>query len=71
MTNVAVTVNGDRVELPEPHTITLLVELLDLPPGGRGVAVAVDGEVVSRSAWNETELRGDEQIEVLVATQGG
>jgi sulfur carrier protein len=71
MTPVDVTVNGDRLELPEPHTVALLVELLELPPGGRGVAVAVDGEVVPRSAWPSRELRGNEKIEVLVATQGG
>jgi sulfur carrier protein len=37
----------------------------------RGVAVAVDGEVVPRSAWESTTLREGQTIEVVGAIQGG
>ena len=37
----------------------------------RGVAVAVDGAVVPRSAWATTPLREGSRIEVLRATAGG
>ena len=40
-------------------------------PDGRGVAVAVDGEVVPRGEWATTELRDGQQVEVLHAVQGG
>ena len=37
----------------------------------RGLAVALDGEVVPRSEWEETELREGQSVEVLAAIQGG
>jgi len=36
-----------------------------------GVAVAVNGEVVSRSAWESTPLSESDLVEVLTAVQGG
>jgi sulfur carrier protein len=40
-------------------------------PDGRGVAVAVDAEVVPRSAWDEVELVDGQRVEILAAIQGG
>ena len=37
----------------------------------RGVAVAVAGEVVPRTAWASTALREGAVLEVLTAVQGG
>lgn len=37
----------------------------------RGIAVAVNGEVVPRSQWTTVRLRPDDSIEVLTAAQGG
>lgn len=39
--------------------------------GRRGVAVAVNEEVVPRSAWDETPVRDGDRVEVLNAAQGG
>ena len=36
-----------------------------------GLAVAVNGEVVPRSAWQTTSLEEADKVEVLVASQGG
>ena len=41
------------------------------PEGGRGVAVALDGEVVPRGEWATTEVREGQELEVLHAVQGG
>lgn len=38
---------------------------------GRGLAVALDGEVVPHSEWEETPLADGQTIEVLAAIQGG
>jgi sulfur carrier protein len=64
-----VTVNGERRELPAEATVASLVELLDSP--ARGVAVALDHEVVPRGAWPSTPLREGAHVEVLAAIQGG
>jgi sulfur carrier protein len=42
-----------------------------ITPGGRGIAVAVNGEVVPRSAWATTTVAAGDQVEVLTAAQGG
>jgi sulfur carrier protein len=42
-----------------------------VPVEARGVAVAVDAEVVPRGAWATTPLPEGAQVEVLTAIQGG
>ena len=37
----------------------------------RGVAVAVDGEVVPRRTWGEATFDGGEHVEILSIAQGG
>jgi sulfur carrier protein len=69
--SVSVTVNGDARELPEGATVASVVAGLPNAPEGRGVAVAVGGEVVPRAQWPDTELREGATIEVVVAVQGG
>ena len=64
-----VTLNGEPRELHEP-TVEAAV-LAAGAPDGRGVAVAVDGEVVPRGEWSTTEVRDGQQVEVLHAVQGG
>jgi sulfur carrier protein len=66
-----ITVNGQRRELPDGATVASVVQLLDVAPGARGVAVALDGEVVSRSHWAATQLREGALVEVVAAIQGG
>ena len=46
-----VTVNGEPRELPTGTTVAIMVASLSGAPEGRGVAVALDGEVVPRGSW--------------------
>jgi sulfur carrier protein len=64
-----VTLNGERRELPDGATVESAVRALGAPE--RGVAVAVDGEVVPRGEWATTAVREGQQVEVLHAVQGG
>ena len=66
-----VTLNGRPRELPRDATVEAAVREVGAPEAGRGVAVAVDGEVVPRGRWSDTALREGQQIEVLHAVQGG
>ncbi len=68
---IAVTLNGERRELPEDATVELAVRAAGAPAGGRGVAVALDGEVVPRGAWERTPVRSGQELEVVQAVQGG
>jgi sulfur carrier protein len=66
-----VVLNGSAAELADGATVQAAVEALDLPAAGRGVAVAVDAEVVPRTQWHTHELNEGARIEVLRAIQGG
>jgi sulfur carrier protein len=50
-------------------TISALLSTMDLP--SRGIAVAVNGEVVPRASWATSELAEGDNVEVLTAAQGG
>jgi sulfur carrier protein len=65
-----VTINGERRDLGERATIETAVRAIGAPDG-RGVAVALDGEVVPRGEWASTEVCDGQQVEVLHAVQGG
>jgi sulfur carrier protein len=65
-----VTINGERRELGEAATVEVAVRAAGAPDG-RGVAVALDGEVVPRGEWSTTEVRDGQEVEVLHAVQGG
>jgi sulfur carrier protein len=64
-----VTVNGQERAVPAAATVATLVEGLSAP--SRGVAVAIDGEVVPRTEWPRTTLQDGARIEVVAAIQGG
>ena len=68
---MTIVVNGEQRELAPGTTIRALLEALEVPGGGRGVAVAVDAEVVPRGEWETTELDDGARVEVLRAIQGG
>jgi sulfur carrier protein len=63
--------NGSDCELGSGETVAAILHLLELPLDARGVAVAVDGEVVPRAQWQSFALREDARVEVLTAMQGG
>ena len=67
----AVQINGERRELAAGATLDEAVREAGAPEGGRGVAVAVDGEVVPRGDWAVVPLRDGQRVEVLHAVQGG
>jgi sulfur carrier protein len=64
-----VLINGRPTELDAGATVEAALARLDLPD--RGVAVAVDAEVVPRGEWREHELSEGARVEVLRAIQGG
>jgi sulfur carrier protein len=68
---MTVVVNGEAHELPAGTTVRGLLEALEVPGGERGVAIAVDAEIVPRGEWDTTELDDGARVEVLRAIQGG
>ena len=64
-----VVVNGEAHEFDAGTTVEVLVH--DLGRGPKGIAVAVNEEVVPRSTWSGAVLQAGDRVEVLVASQGG
>ncbi|HET7326781.1 MAG TPA: sulfur carrier protein ThiS [Nocardioidaceae bacterium] len=66
---MTIQVNGRPTDITEPITVQHLLQQLDLPR--TDVAVAVDGAVVPRSSWQQTDVGPEAQVEVVTAMQGG
>ncbi len=64
-----VSVNGRERTVSEGCTVDELVS--EVGRGPAGIAVARNGEVVTRSTWATTELGDGDRIEILTAAQGG
>ena len=62
-------VSGAEREFATAVKISALIEQLALD--ARGVAVAVNDEVVRRTVWHERELREGDRVEIVRAVQGG
>jgi thiamine biosynthesis protein ThiS len=69
-TAVDLWVNGERRQVTA-GTVRSLIVALGLDPAGRGLAVARNGEVVPRGAWETTVLAPEDRIEIVGAVQGG
>jgi sulfur carrier protein len=64
-------VNGQPREVTPPARLR---DVLDLPEGAttrRGIAVAVNGQVIPRSQHANTELTEGAKVEIVTAVQGG
>ena len=66
---MTVTINGTLRDFPSGITLADVVGQLTQSP--KGVAAAVNGEVVPRRAWPSTPLAERDEVEVVTAVQGG
>jgi len=63
-----IVVNGEPYGA-EDLTVQALVERLTIEQ--RGIAVALDGEIVHRGEWSTTLVRDGARIEIVTAAAGG
>jgi len=68
---MTILLNGEARELEPGTTLRALLAALDVPGGERGVAIAIDSEVVPRGEWETTEVDDGARVEILRAIQGG
>jgi sulfur carrier protein len=66
-----IVLNGEPADVQSGETVAGVLDRLGLSADARGVAVAVDGEVVPRAGWQTFALTDDARVEVLTAMQGG
>jgi sulfur carrier protein len=66
-----IVLNGEQHELGERASVRDAVRATGAAGEGRGVAVALDGEVVPRGRWDDVSLADGARVEVVQAVQGG
>jgi sulfur carrier protein len=67
---MSIVVNGAAHRF-EGGTLYELLISIGLDPERPGIAVAVNGEVVSRVRWRELRLNPDDVVEIVTAVSGG
>ncbi len=69
---MGIVLNGEPYEVPLGTTVAALLRQLEIDPeAARGIAVAVNEEVVRRSQWTAVQLQPGDRVEVVTARQGG
>lgn len=67
-----ITVNGEQHSVEDGTSVAEVVANVGgAQETGRGVAVAVNGEVVPRGRWSEKRLVSQDRVEILRAVGGG
>ena len=62
--------NGNTIEVNEGQTLQALLKEKGYA-GQKGIAVAVNQEVVSKIHWDQKKLQENDNILIIQATQGG
>ncbi|MCH2231871.1 MAG: sulfur carrier protein ThiS [Crocinitomicaceae bacterium] len=66
---ITIKVNKEVKEFPPNVNIQQMLTQLEI--AHQGIAVAVNESIVIKSAWNSTELRSNDDVLIIKATQGG
>lgn len=63
-------VNNEKRELLNELTIVTLLQEVSLQ-GKKGIAVAVNDQVVPKNTWDSFQLKENDKVTIIRATQGG
>jgi sulfur carrier protein len=66
---VEIELNGTPHQVAEGHKVEDLIVELSL--AGKAVAVAINREIVPRSAWSQRQLQPADRVDVVRAIGGG
>lgn len=66
-----VVINGEHRQLSEGATLADAAAVLGVDPDARGIAMALDGEVVPKGEVGSRALEEGSRVEVVMAIQGG
>jgi len=64
-------VNGQLRDVDPPMRLSEVLDLAEGAVAARGIAVALNGEVVPRSQYATIELTEGATVEIVTAVQGG
>ena len=66
-----ITLNGEEQTLADGLTLEDLLRQNNVSPSQKGVAVAVNAEVIPRGDWPDVRLEPGDRVDVIRAVGGG
>jgi sulfur carrier protein len=66
---IRIQLNGKNTEIEASQSLSGLLDCLNINPPQ--VAVAINGEVLPRDSWAQTEIRAGDTVEIVRAVGGG
>lgn len=67
---MTISVNNQALEV-EAQTLLSNVVFNQLGEKSKGIAVAINGQVIPKTSWEETVVNENDDILIIKATQGG
>ena len=65
------TVNGQEQSVDDASTLLDLLIEMNFNAEQKGIAVAVNAEVIARAMWADMRLRNGDRVDIIHAVQGG
>ncbi len=65
------TVNGQEQSVDDASTLLDLLIEMNFNAEQKGIAVAVNAEVIARAMWSDTRLCNGDRVDIIHAVQGG
>ncbi len=62
-------VNDESIDTADASNISQLLKQLNTAP--KGIAVAIGSSIIPSNQWDEYQLKEDDQVLLIRATQGG
>ena len=66
---MTVNVNNIQKDIHDESSVASLIVQLNI--AAKGIAIAVNNEIVTKDKWQETLVKESDQITIIQATQGG
>lgn len=67
---MTISINNQATEV-EAQTVLSNVVFQQIGENSRGIAVAINGQVIPKDSWQETPVGENDDILIIKATQGG
>ena len=64
-------VNGQEQSVDDASTLLDLLIAMNFKAEQKGIAVAVNAEVIARAIWADMRLRNGDRVDIIHAVQGG
>ena len=67
---MTISLNNQTVEV-EAQTVLSKVVFQQIGENSKGIAVAINGQVIPKDSWMETPVNENDDVLIIKATQGG